>query len=173
MSQNLRKWTALLCAVLIYYICHEGAHLIYAVALGVFKNLNFFGLGIQVVVQDTALSPQQLGWFCIVGSLATIIIAWFLSGFSRRLSRISYPWIRALLYYTTIVFLFIDPLYLSVFYRWVGGGDMNGIVQGWNFDQRIVVLLYGSILLLNFFLFFKQVYPMYCQSCKNEAPKEN
>ena len=37
--KNLRKWFALICAILLYYIIHEGSHIIVALCYGVFEKV--------------------------------------------------------------------------------------------------------------------------------------
>ena len=50
MNKRTRQYIGLLCAILAYYVIHEGAHLVYALGIGVFKQINFIGLGMQVDV---------------------------------------------------------------------------------------------------------------------------
>ena len=40
MNKRTRQYVGLLSAVLAYYIIHEGAHLIYALITGTFKQIN-------------------------------------------------------------------------------------------------------------------------------------
>ena len=47
MSKRFRQYFGLLAAVISYYIIHEGAHLVAALYYGVFKGINFMGLGMQ------------------------------------------------------------------------------------------------------------------------------
>ena len=50
MNKRARQYIGLIAAVVAYYIIHEGAHLIYALTIGVFKQINFMGLGMQIDV---------------------------------------------------------------------------------------------------------------------------
>ena len=45
MSIRIRQYIGILAAVVAYYIVHEGAHLILALHYGVFRGINFMGLG--------------------------------------------------------------------------------------------------------------------------------
>ena len=65
----------LLFAVLAYYVIHEGAHLVYALCTGVFKEIKFMGLGMQIDVYEDRMSKVQRGIFCVAGSVATMIAA--------------------------------------------------------------------------------------------------
>ena len=48
MNKRVRQYVGLLSAIIAYYLIHEGAHLIYALFTGVFKQINFMGLGMQI-----------------------------------------------------------------------------------------------------------------------------
>lgn len=67
MKQNMRKTGALVSAILLYYLIHEGAHMIYAIKLGVFRYLQFTGLGVQVVTNRELMSVSQTAVFCVLG----------------------------------------------------------------------------------------------------------
>ena len=41
MNKKIRQYFGLLSAVLIYYLVHEGTHLVYALSIGVFRQINF------------------------------------------------------------------------------------------------------------------------------------
>ena len=51
MSKRARQYIGIIIAVVIYYAIHEGAHLLTALAMGVFKQINFMGIGVQIDVQ--------------------------------------------------------------------------------------------------------------------------
>ena len=68
MSKRTRQYIGLLLAILLYYIIHEGAHLIYALTIDVFKKINFIGLGIQIDVFAERMTEYQLGIFCVVAN---------------------------------------------------------------------------------------------------------
>ena len=70
---NIRKWISLIIAVLIYYVIHEGSHLLVALSYGVFKKIKLSTLGVQIVINDANLSNFNLAIFCVVGFLSTFI----------------------------------------------------------------------------------------------------
>lgn len=159
MSKKSRQYFGLLCALFSYYIVHEGAHLIYALIYGVFKQINFIGLGIQIDIYAEKLTTKDLGIFCIVGSVATALAAYILILLINKIKNVTSKVFKACMYYITLVLLFVDPLYLSILYRFVGGGDMNGISL--LFSEKIAACVYGFILTLHLFLFWKIVLPKY------------
>ena len=58
--------------------------------------------------------------------------------------------------------LMLDPIYLSVFYRWVGGGDMNGIAL--LMPEWAVSAIAVAVGVVNVLLIWKLLYPAYKKS---------
>ena len=50
------QYIGILAAVVAYYLVHEGAHLLYALFAGVFKQINFMGIGVQIDVYAERMS---------------------------------------------------------------------------------------------------------------------
>lgn len=159
MNKRLRQYAGLLAAIAAYYLIHEGAHLVYALIIGVFKQINIGGLGVQIDVYAERMTDLQMGIFCIVGSIATLITGWCLSIAADRIGKFPSKVFKACMYYVTIALLLIDPLYLSVLCGFFGGGDMNGI--GLLIPELAARFLYSALLVINAFLFWKRVLPAY------------
>ena len=70
MSKRTRQYIGILAAVIAYYLVHEGAHLLYALFTGVFRQVKFMGLGVQVDIFRERMPDTQLGIFCLVGDAA-------------------------------------------------------------------------------------------------------
>ena len=66
MNKKIRQYIGLAVAVLMYYLIHEGAHLIVALAQGVFKQINFMGMGVQIDVYTEQMNDVQMGIFCLM-----------------------------------------------------------------------------------------------------------
>lgn len=111
MSKRTRQYIAILAALAAYYLVHEGAHLLYALLTGVFKQINFMGLGVQIDVCAERMTDTQLGIFCLVGALATFCVGYLLAALAKNICRTQSKLLRAMLYYITIAFLLLDPLY--------------------------------------------------------------
>ena len=159
MSKRTRQYIGLLSAVLAYYIIHEGAHLIYALITGAFKQINVMGMGVQIDIYAESITDIQLGIFCLVGSVATFVTAYTLVLFTNKIGKNSSKIFKACMYYITIAMLLIDPVYLSVLCGFFGGGDMNGISL--LFPEIAVRIVYGIILAINIAVFMKIVLPKY------------
>ncbi len=158
-GRNMRKAAALLTAIVLYYVVHEGAHLLYALKLGVFQRVAFTGLGVQIVSYREQMSDVQTAVFCMLGAAAALLAGWILVFVMPRILRSGSLFFRAVAFYTTVVFLLNDPVYLSVLYPYVGGGDMNGIKL--MMPEGAARILFGVILGANLVMIVKYVYPAY------------
>ena len=162
MSKQTRQYIGILAALAAYYLVHEGAHLLYALLTGVFRQINFMGLGVQVDVYAGRMTDTQLGIFCLVGALATFCAGYLLTALAKNICRAKSSLLRAVLYYITIALLLLDPLYLSVLCGLFGGGDMNGIAL--LCPEWAARCLFGALLLGNGLVFWKRVLPVYKKS---------
>lgn len=165
--KRIRQYIGILAALLCYYVVHEGAHLLYALSHGVFRHINLMALGVQIDVFRHQMTDAQLGWFCLVGPLATLAAAVALVLLRRKICAAKSKMFRAAAWYTSIVMLVLDPLYLSVIYRFVGGGDMNGI--------RLLVpevaaqVAFGLLLVAGLLVLWKVLLPLYIESFREES----
>ncbi|MBO5682933.1 MAG: hypothetical protein J6S10_03050 [Clostridia bacterium] len=159
MNRRVRQYLGRVCAAIVYYLVHEGAHLLYALAIGSFKHVNQMGLGMQIDIYPEIMTDTQLGVFCLLGFVATFVAAYVLVALADRIKNIRPKLIKACLYYTTIAMLLIDPLYLSVLCGLFGGGDMNGIRL--IIPEPVVRISCVIILVINAFVFAKIVLPKY------------
>ena len=74
--------------------------------------------------------------------------------------------IRTCAWYTSLTMLILDPLYLGVFYRWVGGGDMNGIAL---IVPEVVASVVAAVVgVVNIIVIWKVLYPAYTRSFAEE-----
>lgn len=165
MDKRTRQYIGLFAAIIAYYVIHEGAHLLYALCIGVFKQIKFMGLGMQIDVYREQMTSEQLGIFCIVGSIATMIVAYLLVALAGKIKNMSSKCFKACMYYITIAMLLLDPLYLSLLCGLFGGGDMNGISL--LIPEIVARIGYGVLLAVNIVVFFKVVLPKYRAGFEN------
>ena len=105
------------------------------------------------------MTNTQLGIFCAVGAVATLIAAYGLTLGTPAICKVESKVFKACMYYITMAMLLVDPLYLSVLCGFFGGGDMNGIallVPEW-----AARAFFGVLLVINGILFWKVVLPKY------------
>ncbi len=159
MNKRVRQYIGLFSAILAYYVIHEGTHLLYALYINVFKQINFMGLGMQIDVYFDKMTSKQMGIFCVLGSVATAIIAYILVALADKIRKIPSKYFKACMYYITIAMLFIDSLYLSLLCGIFGGGDMNGISL--LIPEVVARIGYGFILVINGIVFWNIVLPKY------------
>ena len=159
LSKRTRQYIGLFSAIIAYYIIHEGAHLLYALSIGVFKQINFMGLGIQIDVYRDMMTDTQLGTFCILGSVATAITAYLLVVLIPKIRRSQSKVFKACMYYITIALLILDSIYLSILCSFFGGGDMNGIAL--IVPEVVARIVYGILLVVHGLIIFKVVIPKY------------
>ena len=167
MNKRVRQYIGLLSAVIAYYLLHEGAHLLYALSIGAFKQINLMGLGMQIDIYAEKMTQTQLGVFCMLGSVTTLLTAYILIALIDKIRNISSKAVKACLYYITIAMLLIDPLYLSILCGFFGGGDMNGIKL--LVPEIAARIIYGLVLIVNAWVFVKIVLPKYKLAFADEA----
>ena len=164
--KRVRQYKGILAAAAAYYSVHEGAHLLCAVLLGAFKQIRFMGIGMQIDVYAERMIDGQMALFCVAGASATLFAGIMLAALAGKISRIKSKLLRAAMYYITIAFLLLDPLYLSILCGFFGGGDMNGISL--IFPEWAVRIAFAGLLIINGWIFWKRVLPVYKESFSNE-----
>ena len=165
--KRTRQYIGILAAAAAYYSIHEGAHLLCAVLLGTFKQIRFIGIGMQIDVYAERMTDGQLALFCFAGAATTILAGILLAALAGKISHIKSKLLRAIMYYVTIALLLLDPLYLSILCGSFGGGDMNGISL--LCPEWIARSVFAGLLIVNAWIFWKQVLPVYRESFSNEA----
>ena len=166
MSKRFRQYIGILAAVIIYYIIHEGAHLLVALHYGVFKGINFMGLGMQIDVYAERLTDTQLGLFCLAGPVATLLFGWVLILLAKRICNSKSKLFKAVMWYSSLSFLIIDPLYMSVLCGFFGGGDMNGIKL--LFPEIAVRIVSAVIGVIHGIVIWKYLLPSYTKSFQKD-----
>ena len=162
MSKRFRQYIGILTAVIIYYFVHEGAHLVAALYYGVFKGINFMGLGMQIDVYADRMTDNQLGIFCLAGPVATLLFGWVLILLAKRICTSKSTLFKAVIWYVSLAILIIDPLYLSILCGFFGGGDMNGIKL--LFPEIAVRIVSAVIGVIHGVVIWKFLLPSYTKS---------
>ena len=160
--KRIRQYVGILTALVVYYIIHEGAHLVMALIQGVFKEVKFMGLGMQIDVFRDRMTDTQLGWFCFAGAVATFLTGWILVLLCRKICAMESKVLKAVFWYVTIALLVLDPLYLSVLCGFFGGGDMNGIRL--LMPEVVARILFAIIGVIHIMVIWKYLLPKYKES---------
>lgn len=162
MMKRIRQYIGILAALVVYYVIHEGAHLVVAMIQGVFKEVKFMGLGIQIDVFRDCMTDTQLGLFCLAGAVATFLTGWILVLLCRKICAMESKVLKAVFWYVTIALLVLDPLYLSVLCGFFGGGDMNGIRL--LMPEVVARILFAIIGVIHVMVIWKYLLPKYKES---------
>jgi len=166
MSKRIRQYIGILSAVIAYYIVHEGAHLITALYYGVFKGINFMGLGMQIDVYAERMTDTQLGIFCLAGVVSTLIFGWLLVLLCKKICTVKSKVFKTVMWYVSLAILIIDPLYLSILCGFFGGGDMNGIKL--LFPEIAVRIFFSVIGIVHGIFIWKYLLPEYTKAFQEE-----
>ena len=108
------------------------------------------------------MTETQIGIFCLVGTVSTLIAGWAFLLMSRTICSVKSAYVRTFGWYVTMVLLILDPLYLSVLYRYVGGGDMNGIQL--LVPELAAQITFGALLVINAIAMVVLAYKPYKES---------
>ena len=162
MSKRIRQYIGIFAAVIAYYIIHEGAHLVAALYYGVFKGINFMGLGMQIDAYTDQMTDFQLGIFCLVGAVATVLFGWLLVLLCKRICVVKSKVFKTVMWYVSLAILIIDPLYLSILCGFFGGGDMNGIKL--LFPEIAVRIVFAIIGIIHGIVIWKYLLPKYTKA---------
>ncbi|MBR3930470.1 MAG: hypothetical protein IKJ62_02720 [Alphaproteobacteria bacterium] len=166
MSKRIRQYIGIFAAVIAYYIIHEGAHLIAALYYGVFKGINFMGLGMQVDAYTERMTNMQLGLFCLSGPVATLLFSWVLILITKQICNSKSKLFKTIMWYVSLAILIIDPLYMSVLCGFFGGGDMNGIKL--LFPEIAVRIISVVIGVVHVIAIWKYLLPSYTKSFQKD-----
>lgn len=162
MNKQIRQYVGILVAVITYYLVHEGAHFLSAVCFGVFRQIKFMGIGMQIDVYAEKMTDLQMGIFNLMGAVAAFAAAWLLVALRKKICMVKSSLFRAAAYYVTMVMLFLDPVYLSVLCGFFGGGDMNGISL--LLPEVMARILFAVVGILHIMVFVKLILPVYQSS---------
>lgn len=159
--KSIKQWTGVFIAIICYYIIHEGTHLLLALLFGVFERIRFVGIwGIQIVT-DNGLDGIRLALFSVLSSVVTISVGYILA-FLPHIYKLKSRALLIAFYYITLCFMLLDPIYISVLSLFIGGGgDLNGITTGFQTSDIPFRIIFGSIAILNIFLFINKVSKQY------------
>jgi len=158
----MKNVVALLLAVAVLSVIHEGMHAISAAIYDEYQSFHIRPYGFEV--EYVTPIPERLGirWALISGAsnFLTCFLAYVLLLQEKRFSRMPSLFFRSLVYWLTLLGLLLDPFNLSVG-PFVYGGDANGIAVGMGVDVLVVQIIFLGILLLNRELVAQKLIPSY------------
>lgn len=146
---------------LTHLFVHEGVHIVVALLFGVYEGIKILPIGVEILIETPlTIGGYKLAVFSGLSSIVTITIGYGLLILTPRILKINSQPLKNYLYYVTLVFLLLDPIYLSLISFFVGG-DINGITLGLNIPYGLVRAVYFAIAVYNLYLVIKKLYPVY------------
>lgn len=132
-----------------------------ALLFGVYEGIKILPIGVEILIETPlTIGGYKLAVFSGLSSIVTITIGYGLLILTPRILKINSQPLKNYLYYVTLVFLLLDPIYLSLISFFVGG-DINGITLGLNIPYGLVRAVYFAIAVYNLYLVIKKLYPVY------------
>ncbi len=158
----MKKWLAFLLAVLILFTVHEGMHAWMAALYGEYEAFYVRPIGFEVTYRTAVDERSGIQWAFISGTstVATLLLGYLLLAFGERLSRLRNVFLKAGVFYLTIVSLLFDPFNLSIG-PFIYGGDANGIALGLGINRYVIQAIFLVLLLVNRELVAQKLLPMY------------
>ncbi len=156
-QQNLGKWAALIWALLLYFVIHEGIKMLYALCVGASVHVSFVSLQYEAMVDIGTMTHSQQCVFWLIGSVCTTVVGYMMFLLTDKILKVNRPWMHAFDYYLTIVLLVVDPVYLGIVSLMMEGGDMSGI--GTVMDEQVVRLIAELVSIANVFVIIKYFLP--------------
>ncbi len=157
--------------IIFYGIIHESMHLLQAIYLGIFEGIRLVGIfGVEIMITEPlTISGPTLALFSGLSSFVTIGIGYMLLLFMPKILELKHKNIKSMIYFVTIIFMLLDPLYLSVL-SITFGGDINGIAHGFRIPYFAIRMFYGIIFLVNLTIVIKRIYPAYVNNFNSSNP---
>lgn len=161
-SDSSKKRLAFLLAVLIFASVHEGMHALMASLYGEYEAFRITPIGFEVLYKTPVEQRGGMHWALIAGAgnLVTILMGYLLLLMGESLSRLQSSFLRAAVFYLTLILLLVDPLNLSVG-PFVYGGDANGIASGLGINRTIVQSIFLVVFFVNRELVAQKLFPVY------------
>lgn len=149
------------CAFLTYLFLHHTAHFLAATRLGVFHELIITPTCIKVVLTPgTSFVGWRLALYSGLGSILTVSFGYLLFSLRHKILQLRRRAMKRYLYFLTLTFLLVDPLYIAVL-SFVFCGDICGIATGLGITCAFVRVVYGALGLLNIYLVCSRLQPAY------------
>ena len=158
----MKKFFAIILAILIFVFVHEGLHALVGIAIGEFDSFRIRPIGFEVTVRTPVDQRHGIQWafFSGVSNLVTILLGYLLLSFVGAFARAQVAIIRIAAYYMILFFLLLDPLNLSIG-PFLYGGDIHGIAVGLNIHPYWLQLFFLLVFLINRELAAQVLLPSY------------
>jgi len=157
----MRKWFEFMLAILIFLTVHEAFHALISAFYSEFEGFHW-SIFPQVIFVTPVEERIGLRWAFISGTsnIVTLLLGYLLLVFGQRIARLHSVFLKASIYYLTLMLLLIDAFNLSIG-PFIYGGDANGIAVGLGISRYLVQTVFFLILLVNRELLAQKLLPLY------------
>jgi hypothetical protein len=154
---------AFLAAAVVWGVIHEGIHILVAMFYGEFARVAVVDFLPQVVYETPVdARGSELKWTLIAGlpSIVTVLLGYGMLAARNRIQSAFSGLKVAVLYWTTVVLLLLDPANLALG-PFIFGGDAIGVA--WGLDVPVIVVqgVAGLVLLVNREVIVRMLFPLY------------
>ncbi|MCD6545097.1 MAG: hypothetical protein J7K69_00385 [Thermotogae bacterium] len=158
----MRKYLTFILAIIIFAIIHEGTHALIAMAFEEYQAFQVHPYGLEVIFKTPVAEREGIKWGFISGmsNVVTLLLGYLMFLFRVKIARLRSSFLNALGYWLIMLFLLLDALNLSIG-PFIYGGDIGGIVVGFDINQYLVQMVFFVILLLNRELIAQKLLPVY------------
>ncbi len=158
----MKRWLTFLFAGLVLLTVHEGTHALMAILHGEYEAFHVRSIGFEVTFRTAVDERSGIQWAIISGAsnLVTLLVGYLLLVFSARLACLRSRFLRATIFYLTMLSLLADPFNLSIG-PFIYGGDANGIAVGLGINRYLIQFIFLVVLLVNRELVAQKLFPMY------------
>ena len=158
----MKKWLAFMLAVLIFAAVHEGAHALVAAFFRELKAFQVRPYGLEVIFRTPTDERVGFQWAFISGTsnVLTLLLGYALLLLGQNCNRFQSPFLKASVFYLTLLSLLLDALNLSIG-PFIFGGDVNGIAVGLGIHRYLIQALFCSVMLANRELVARKLFPTY------------
>jgi len=153
---------ALILAIIIVTIIHEGTHALVAILFNEYQTFQVHPYGLEVIFKTHVAERKGIKWGLISGmsNMVTLLLGYFMFLFRVKIARLQNSFRSIMGYWLIVLFLLMDALNLSVG-PLIYGGDIKGIAVGFGINQYLVQIIFLVILLLNRELIVQKLFPLY------------
>ena len=158
----MKKWLAFLLAVLTYIALHEGAHALVAAIFGELKAFQLKPFGFEVIFRTPTDERTGIQWALISGTsnVLTLLLGYSLLMFGEKCNRLKSSFLKASVFYITLLLLLIDAFNLSLG-PFIYGGDVNGIAVGLGIHRYLIQAFFFLVMLTNREFIAQKLFPTY------------
>ena len=147
---------------MLHAFIHEGAHAVVAMSYGEYEAFHVRPIGLEVTYNTPVVARTGIKWGFISSSanIITLATGYMLLFGSRKFARIRNAFLKAVIYYATLLALLLDSLNLSIG-PFIYGGDANGIAVGFGMNRYAIQVFFLIVFLVNRELVAQRLLPAY------------